>query len=150
MKLVLKTFSSSETIKLGKKIAGFLNKHDVITLNGDLGSGKTTFVKGIAKFFGINEINSPTFNIIKCYFESKIPIYHIDFYRLEKESEQNIGLEEYIEGDGIAIIEWSIFFKKKIKIPHLDVVIKNIGLNKRKFIFRTFDQYYEEKIKKIF
>ena len=149
MKLVLKTFSSDETIELGKKIACFLNRHDVITLNGDLGAGKTTFVKGIAKFFGLNKIKSPTFNIIKCYFKSKIPIYHIDLYRLEK-VDQNIGLEEYIEGDGIAIIEWSVFLNKKIKIPHLDVTIKNIGVNKREIIFKTFDKYYEEKIKKIF
>ena len=148
-KLVLKTFSSDETIELGKKIASFLNRHEVITLNGDLGSGKTTFVKGIAKFFGIDKINSPTFNIIKCYLKSKIPIYHIDLYRLEN-TDQNIGLEEYIYGDGIAIIEWSTFFKKNLETPHLDIIIKNIGINKREFIFNAFGRHYEEKIKKIF
>jgi tRNA threonylcarbamoyladenosine biosynthesis protein TsaE len=151
MKLIFETCSSNETIELGKKIGCFLNKHDVITLNGNLGAGKTTFITGIAKSLGIKKINSPTFNIMKCYFDAKIPLYHIDFYKLKKDANQDIGIDEYIDhSNGIAVIEWAIFFKKTSKIPHLDVKIENIGQNKRKIIFETFDKYYEDKIKKCF
>lgn len=151
MKLIFKTFSSNETVKLGEKIGNILNKHDVVVLNGDLGTGKTTFISGIAKSLGIKKINSPTFNIIKCYFDAKIPLYHIDFYKLKNCANQDIGIDEYIDNNnGITVIEWAVFFKKISKISYLDIKIENIGKNKRKIIFKTFDKYYEEKIKKYF
>lgn len=131
MELTLKTYSANETINLAQKIAAFLNKGDVITLSGDLGAGKTTFVKGIAKYLNIkDDVISPTFNILKCYFESKPPLYHIDAYRLENIN-QDLGLDEFIEGDGICVIEWPIFIQKIIPEEHLSIVINNDGNDTR-------------------
>src|SRR5574344_804081 len=110
MKIQKKTHSKEETIKLGKLISGFLSRGSIITLTGDLGAGKTTFTKGVGAGLGIeDDINSPTFNILKCYFHKPLSLYHIDAYRLEDVApvQKNIGLEEVIEGDGVCLIECS-------------------------------------------
>jgi len=149
MKIIINTNKKEETINLGKKLGSILNVGDVITLTGDLGAGKTTFVSGIAKALKIKDtIQSPTFNILKCYFESAIPLYHIDAYRLE-EVNKDIGLEEYIEGNGIAVIEWPIFIKELLNIPHLEIEIKNIGGNARKITFKSNDKHYNELLGRI-
>ena len=80
----LTTYSEDETKEIAEKLASFLNRGDVLTLEGDLGAGKTTFTKGIAKGLNIREnISSPTFTIIKEYIDGKLPLYHMDVYRLE-------------------------------------------------------------------
>ncbi len=115
VKYVIKTTSAEETRNLGKKIGNFLFAGAVITLTGDLGAGKTTFTGGVAESLGINEkVSSPTFNIMKCYFHGKLPMYHIDAYRLEDGTNKDLGLEEYIEGDGVCLIEWPNFIQEKI------------------------------------
>ncbi|MFH1478709.1 MAG: tRNA (adenosine(37)-N6)-threonylcarbamoyltransferase complex ATPase subunit type 1 TsaE [Candidatus Omnitrophota bacterium] len=104
------TNNAKETIGLGEKLAGSLSKGDVVALSGDLGSGKTTFTKGIGKGLGVKEdsrINSPSFVLIKEY-DGSIPLYHMDLYRLENMKEaEDIGLDEYIYGDGVTVIEWA-------------------------------------------
>ena len=103
--------NKSETQELGRIVASFSFRQEVITLSGQLGAGKTTFSQGFAKGLGIEGvINSPTFNIVKCYFNAKIPLYHIDAYRLE-DLHQDLGLEEYIEGDGVCLVEWAEFIE---------------------------------------
>jgi tRNA threonylcarbamoyladenosine biosynthesis protein TsaE len=147
MTVVLKSESDKETIELGKTIARYLFKGAVITLNGDLGAGKTTFAKGIAEGLGIKEeVISPTFNILKCYFHEPISLYHIDAYRLENvdESIKNIGLEEVIEGDGVAIIEWGEFIKELLPPSRIDVAIKILGDNLREFTFSSEDEKYKD------
>ena len=149
MNIKINSNSVKETINLGKKLGKLLKVGDIICLNGDLGAGKTTFTNGVAKSLGIKEeIISPTFNILKCYFDAKIPLYHIDAYRLE-DSNKDIGLEEYIEGNGIAIIEWPEFIKELLNVNHLVVTIKNKGNDKREFIFTAKDKNYEKKIKEL-
>lgn len=97
-----------DTEKIGKIIAGILDKGTVLCLDGDLGAGKTTLTQFIAKEFGVNEyVTSPTFTIIKEY-EGKLPFYHMDVYRIESEDEMyDLGYEEYIYSDSVTIIEWS-------------------------------------------
>jgi len=147
MDITIITNSKKETIALGKKFAASLSSKDIIALTGDLGAGKTTFVSGVAKGLKIKEdIISPTFNILKCYFDSKIPLFHIDAYRLEN-ANKDIGLEEYIEGDGICFIEWPMFIKEYLNIPHLQIQINNKGNNKREFVFKAPNKKYENKIK---
>ena len=98
--------SSEETRRAGSLLAPLLLPGDVIALRGDLGAGKTTFVGGVAKALGTrDEVISPTFNIMKCYFDAKPALYHIDAYRLEGQMIE-IGLDEAIEGDGVSFIEW--------------------------------------------
>lgn len=96
-----------DTIEFATKIASKLKSKDIIVLSGELGSGKTKFVQGILKYFGLeNEISSPTFTIVNEYHTSNFPIYHFDVYRLEDTNEfYEIGGEEYFE-KGICLIEW--------------------------------------------
>ena len=110
--------SKEKTLKIGNFVAKKLFPGSVITLTGDLGAGKTTFTKGVGEGLGIkDEINSPTFNILKCYFDGSLPLYHIDAYRLEDSPNTNIGLEEVIEGDGVCVIEWGKFIEELIFEP---------------------------------
>ena len=105
-----KTESPEETQALGEQIGKTLKRGDVIALIGDLGTGKTCLTQGIARGVGISSgevVNSPSYILINEY-NGRIPIYHIDLYRLEDSSEiTELGLSEYIEGDGICIIEWA-------------------------------------------
>jgi len=129
MEFRLVTRKREETVAFGEFIGKQLKVGNIITLEGDLGAGKTTFVKGVGKAFNVEEeINSPTFNILKCYFSKPLPLYHIDAYRLEDVASENknIGLEEVIEGDGVCLIEWPMFISEflnfdevlKIEIHH--------------------------------
>ena len=105
-----KTENPEETQTLGEKLGKTLNRGDVIALVGDLGTGKTCLTQGIARGIGIapdEVVNSPSYILINEY-NGDIPIYHIDLYRLENSEEiAELGLSEYIEGDGICIIEWA-------------------------------------------
>lgn len=115
--------SENETKAVGEKFASQLSGNEVIGLSGDLGAGKTQFVKGICKFFGFEEteISSPTFSIVNEY-RGKISIFHFDFYRIENEKELwDIGIEDYFSQSGIKIIEWfelapSVLPDKMIKV----------------------------------
>ena len=99
----------SETIAFAREAATRLRPGAVIALNGELGSGKTQFVKGIASGLGFaGEVTSPTFTLIHEYIGGRLPIYHFDFYRLDDEKEAvQLGLEEYLQGDGVCVIEWA-------------------------------------------
>ncbi|MCY3743368.1 MAG: tRNA (adenosine(37)-N6)-threonylcarbamoyltransferase complex ATPase subunit type 1 TsaE [Candidatus Poribacteria bacterium] len=105
-----KTESPEETQALGKKIGKTLKRGDVIALIGDLGTGKTCLTQGIARGAGIAPdeiVSSPSYILINEY-HGKVPIYHIDLYRLENSEEiAELGLSEYVEGDGICIVEWA-------------------------------------------
>lgn len=117
------TTSAEETVELGKKIGSFLKKGDIIAMQGTLGAGKTTITKGIAQALGINEtITSPTFCLISEY-EGKMPLYHMDVYRLDgAEDFANLGTENMLYGEGVSIIEWS----EKImeELPHKTIILK--------------------------
>lgn len=106
----------SETIAFARDLASRLRPGAIIALNGDLGSGKTQFVKGVAAGVGFGgEVTSPTFTLIHEYVGGRLPIYHFDFYRLENEDEAlQLGLEEYLQGNGICVIEWAGKFRELI------------------------------------
>ena len=145
MKLIINNIE--DTKKLASIVARIVKKGDVICLNGDLGAGKTTFTKYFAKSLGIDEIvNSPTFNIIKCYFNKNINLYHIDAYRLEDNS-FDIGLDEYIYGDGVCVIEWGVFIKDLIPDNNLTLDIRRIDEEKREVELSGDSKLIEEVIK---
>lgn len=128
--------SVEETIGFGKEFAKKLVPGDVVCLEGDLGAGKTHFVKGIASYFGIAEdkVNSPTFTLINEY-SGEIPLYHFDCYRLKNEQEAlEIGIEEYLYGDGVSIIEWPSKIKNIIPEDSIQIEIKHIGKSKRSIV----------------
>lgn len=99
----------SETVDYARKIAPTLQRGGVIGLVGDLGAGKTQFVKGLADGLGyMGEVTSPTFTLIHEYLGGLMPLYHFDFYRVETEEEVlEIGIEDYLAADGVCVIEWA-------------------------------------------
>ena len=107
--MIIETRSARETYELGLEIGKKATKGQVYTLVGDLGVGKTVFTQGMANGLEIAEpINSPTFTIVQVYDEGRLPFYHFDVYRIGDISEMDeIGFEDYIYGDGVALIEWA-------------------------------------------
>ncbi|MFA7467396.1 MAG: tRNA (adenosine(37)-N6)-threonylcarbamoyltransferase complex ATPase subunit type 1 TsaE [Desulfotomaculaceae bacterium] len=102
------TQSADETFNLGETLGAWLQPGDIITLNGDLGAGKTCLASGVGRGLHIeSRVKSPTFALINEY-EGKIPLYHMDAYRLDGPSEVNdLGLEEYFYGTGAVLVEWA-------------------------------------------
>lgn len=106
--LTFRTKTPEETIELGRKIGKLLKKGDILAMQGTLAAGKTTITKGIADSLGVSDtITSPTFCLISEY-EGKMPLYHMDVYRLEGTDDfENLGTEDMLYGEGVSIIEWS-------------------------------------------
>ena len=134
----------SETENLASLIGKYVFPGCVINLDGNLGAGKTTFTQALALSLGIKEhVSSPTFNILKCYFDGYLPLYHIDAYRLEDGMNADIGLEEVIEGNGVCIIEWGRFIKELIYQP-LDIKITILNDTEREFKITCNYKKYEK------
>lgn len=108
MRVVLHTSSAAETIELGRTLALSLKAGDVVAFYGDLGAGKTTMIKGIAAGLGVTDVvKSPSFVIVTEY-AGRLPVYHVDLYRLGGKSDfESIGLDSYLEGDGVCLVEWA-------------------------------------------
>lgn len=124
------TNDASETIELGKLIGNNLNPGDVVLLTGDLSAGKTTITKGIGLALGVTKvINSPTFTIVKSY-KGKCPLYHLDLYRLDGLNE-DFDLEEYIESEGVCVIEWPFQVSEILPDEYLIITLKRTGESSR-------------------
>jgi len=147
MELEIISKSSEETMSLGEKLAHTLPSGITLTLTGDLGAGKTTLVRGVAKGLDIKDVvQSPTFNIMKIYLKGNRPLIHIDAYRLA-DIDTDIGLDEYIGYEtGITVIEWPMFIKNLIPQNSLEVEIKHLGEDQRRIIFRSDDAELLKKI----
>lgn len=124
MDFLFHTSTSEETIDLGRKIGFLLKAGDVIAMTGTLAAGKTTITKGIAESLGVSDnITSPTFCLISEYDGSKMPLYHMDVYRLEgAEDFVNLGVEDMLYGNGVCIIEWSE--KVQSELPKKTIFMK--------------------------
>ena len=144
-KLRFVTKSVEETYKVAKEnIAPLLKKGDVLILDGDLGSGKTTFTRGFVEYFNINPdyVSSPTFTLINVYKGKEIIVYHVDFYRILEGND--IFFEELMEiqGKGITLIEWGRKFIQEIK-EYVEgniyiLEIKRLEETEREFIFEKY------------
>ena len=144
MEIVYLSKNLIDTENLARTIAKGLFPGAVLSLDGDLGAGKTTFTKSLAATLNIKEkVASPTFNILKCYFDGYLPLYHIDAYRLEDGMNADIGLEEVIEGNGVCIIEWGRFIKELIYQP-LDIKITILNDTEREFKITCNYKKYEK------
>ncbi len=124
--MVYNSNSPKETENIAKAFSKELKAGDVICLNGDLGTGKTAFVQGLVKALGYSEpISSPTFTIVNCYESAVFPIYHFDVYRIEDSDEMyEIGYEEYVNGDGLTLIEWSEKISDILPSHRYEITIK--------------------------
>ena len=143
MDFKITTYSEQETIELAQNIESEKFPNMVICLDGELGSGKTVFVKGLAQAMGITEtITSPTFSIIKEY-EGELPLYHMDVYRLDGNVD-GVGIEEYFEKGGVTVIEWAKTIEDILPKERLDIKIKVAGENKRTIILTPHGTKYEE------
>ena len=103
------THNAAETIAFGRTLGPELHAGDVVALSGELGAGKTCLVKGVAAGLGIaQDVTSPTFTIIHEYCGGRLPLYHVDLYRLDSLPQTvAIGIEDYLRGDGVTVIEWA-------------------------------------------
>lgn len=124
------TRGESETRELAKKYAASLNRGDVVVLSGDLGAGKTAFVKGVAEYFGLNGVTSPTYAYLNVYGDF---LYHYDCYRLScGEDAALLGLTDYFGGDDICLIEWAENIADVLPEKLKTVKIEKISENERK------------------
>ncbi len=138
------TRNEKETMELAQNIESEKFPNMIICLDGELGSGKTVFTKGIANALGINEvITSPTFTIIKEYLYGEMPLYHMDVYRLDG-SDETVGIEEYFTKGGIVVIEWADIISDILPENRLDIKIKVTDEDKRIFVITPHGKEYED------
>ena len=144
MEYKITTRNESETIEIAQNFESEKFENMIICLDGELGSGKTVFTKGISNGLGIDEpITSPTFTIIKEYMSGELPLYHMDVYRLDGNTD-GIGIEEYFNKGGIVVIEWANTIKDILPEERLEVKFKVIDENKRLLIITPYGKKYEE------
>lgn len=134
------THSDEETIEVAQNLEAEKFPNMVICLNGDLGSGKTVFTKGFASAMAINEVTSPTFNIIKEY-NGELPLYHMDVYRTNGKTE-GLGIEEYFDKGGVTIIEWAEMIEDILPEERLDITFKITGENNRTIVITPHGDKY--------
>ncbi|MFQ5953424.1 MAG: tRNA (adenosine(37)-N6)-threonylcarbamoyltransferase complex ATPase subunit type 1 TsaE [Candidatus Omnitrophota bacterium] len=140
------TNSPEETIELASRMSGNLTEGDFIALEGELGTGKTVFVKGMARGLGVKDhlyVNSPSFVIIKEYHGEK-DLYHLDVYRLEqKDFSESVDWERYFYDKGITVVEWADKIKDLFPDEYLEIKINHEDLTKRRFEFLAVGERYE-------
>ncbi len=139
----------NEMLAFAERLSHFLQAGDVLALEGDLGAGKTSFTKGIAKGLGIKRtVNSPTFTIIKEY-HGKLPLYHMDVYRLEG-SDEDLGFDEYFYGEGITVVEWAHFIEDQMPEDRLTIEITVKEDTSRNLRFIPAGERYEQLCEEFF
>jgi len=138
-------------MEVGKRLGSLLSPGDVIFLTGELGTGKTCFVKGIADGLGIKDarVTSPTFIIVNEY-KGKIPLYHIDLYRIGIiEDLRDIGMEEILYGKGVTAIEWAERIKDTLPDERLDITLKWVDEETRTIDIKAFGSHHREILKNL-
>ena len=131
------THSAEETRELGVRLAACLQRGDVVLLQGDLGAGKSELARGIARGLGISgPVPSPSFTILNAYDEGRIPLYHFDWYRLSGPQEiYDMGMEEQLAGDGVALIEWGERAMECVPDRMLEITIRPLDEQTREITF---------------
>ena len=143
MEYKITTRSERETFELAQNFESEKFPNMIICLNGELGSGKTIFTKGLAMALGIKDtITSPTFTIIKEY-EGELPLYHMDVYRLDGATE-GVGIEEYFTKGGVVVIEWANSIKDILPKERLDIKFVVTDENKRVLVLCPHGKQYED------
>ncbi|AIS60486.1 tRNA (adenosine(37)-N6)-threonylcarbamoyltransferase complex ATPase subunit type 1 TsaE [Listeria ivanovii] len=151
MEFELVMTNESDTKLLAKTLGEKLQAGDVLLLEGDLGAGKTTFTKGIGEGLLIPQmIKSPTFTIIREYKKGRLPLYHMDVYRLEDASADDLGLEEYFYGSGVSVVEWAQFVQEDLPSEYLEIRLFHIDENTRRMVAKPVGKRYERLAMEVF
>jgi tRNA threonylcarbamoyladenosine biosynthesis protein TsaE len=140
------TSSPEQTWEIGRLLGILLEAGDTVCLYGDLGAGKTNFAYGIARGLDVQEqyITSPTFTFVNEY-QGRVPLYHLDLYRLKGPDElESIGFDEYIESDGVTVIEWAERAADELPVENLSVYFSYVGETSREIGFRGDGERYEK------
>jgi tRNA threonylcarbamoyladenosine biosynthesis protein TsaE len=127
------TRNAGETEAIGAELAGRLSPGDVVIVSGDLGAGKTTLIRGAARALGVTEpVTSPTFTIGRRYTGGRLPISHLDLYRLETiEGEDPALIDDYLGSDGIAFVEWPAVGIERLGRPAIEIRLEHAGEERR-------------------
>ena len=140
--------SAKETIDFAQRFSKILRQGDILCLRGNLGAGKTTFVKGLASGLKIKKsvVTSPTFVLMNVY-EGKIPVYHFDLYRIEGVELERLGYEEFFYGEGVAVIEWAERLKAAMPKEYFSVVFKHGGDDLRVLTIKARGKSHRQRLK---
>ncbi len=132
----MRSHSPEETRKLAARLSHQLRAGDVLLLLGDLGAGKSEFTRGLAQGLGVQgTVTSPSFTILNVYEDGRVPLYHFDWYRLNSAEElYEMGMDEYLGGDGIAVVEWPSQCPEAIPADYLEIRLPPTGENEREVI----------------
>jgi len=150
MTFVIESNSARETKAWGRRLASLLEGGELVGLIGDLGVGKTCFIKGLARGLSLREqdILSPTFTMIQEH-RGRVPLYHIDLYRLESAIIDDLGLREYLFSDGIAAVEWIERLREAAELNFLAVRISFVGASSRRIEFTATGARYASIVSKL-
>jgi tRNA threonylcarbamoyladenosine biosynthesis protein TsaE len=140
---VIESNSTRETKAWGRRLAALLEGGELLGLMGELGAGKTCFIKGLAHGLSLREedILSPTFTMIQEH-HGRLPLYHIDLYRLESVGLDDMGLREYLFSESVAAVEWPERLREADELSWFSVKISYAGANRRRIEFGARDERY--------
>lgn len=148
MTYIIEVNSPEETERFAAKLAEYLQPGDLLTLEGGLGAGKTTFTKGLAKGLGIKRmVNSPTFTILKQY-SGDLNLNHLDVYRLEN-SDEDIGFDELFADDAVSVVEWAQFIEDYLPEERLEITMERLSEESRAIRFQPVGTRYETLCKEL-
>lgn len=150
----LEVNSADDMQRLGAALANNAQAHDLLLLNGDLGAGKTTMTQGLGRALGVRRpVKSPTFTIVREYREAKLPVFHMDFYRLESDDLSSIDLNGYLAEPGLVVIEWPQLIMKDLPDEYLQLIITRVdnswNSTKRVVDFQPHGKRNEEWVKAV-
>lgn len=139
-----------ETQGLAESIGKVLLSGDCLVLTGELGAGKTTFTKGLGIGLGIEQmIKSPTYTIVREYRKGRLPLFHMDVYRLE-EGAGDLGLEEYFEAEGVSVVEWGQMIAEELPSSYLEIILSyQVAEDSRKLVLKPVGQRAADLVSRI-
>ncbi len=148
--LTIVTHSARETGDLGEALGALARPGDLLLLSGDLGAGKTCLVQGIARGLGVQTaVRSPTF-VFATEHMGRLPLYHVDLYRVDDPREADgLGLDDYIEGDGVCTVEWAERAIDLFPVDHLLIEMAHVGIDDRSLRLLPSGQRYTELLKEL-
>jgi tRNA threonylcarbamoyladenosine biosynthesis protein TsaE len=140
MSVPIESHSEAETIEAGRQLGASLHPGDIVLLHGDLGAGKTAFVRGLAAGLGLdpNEVTSPTFTIVQEY-RGPVTLQHVDLYRLSSREVADLALEDLAEGQTVIAIEWAERLPYSLRPPLIDVRLETTSAGRRITVERQAD-----------